>query len=304
VNGAIDNRAFFLGVDGGGTKTIARLENLNTGQQWQATGGQASLTNDFDSALQTCNSLIEDLCTQANCNRSEIVIVFGLAGAGNIEKTDKFKRSILTDFKDARVYTDAKTSLYGANVGEPIVVVSIGTGSVGAMLTHDKKETKIGGWGFNVGDEGSGAKMGVLAIRAVLSEIDDIGHAHSLLAQIIFRKFGSKPSNVLAWSTLAKPIDFASLAPLIFEYYEKCSLAKSILMEHVGHVESLINKTRSNSQLPVVLLGGLSVPTLPFLNTTVKNMLVDAKGNALDGACLLAKRLTQNKITRSPTHGK
>jgi glucosamine kinase len=303
VDGVIDKRAFFLGVDGGGTKTIARLENLNTGQLWLATGGQASLTNDFDSALHTCDSLIESLCTQANCNRNEIVIVFGLAGAGNLEKTDKFKRSLLADFKDAKVYTDAKTSLYGANEGEPIVVVSIGTGSVGAMLTRDGKEIQTGGWGFNVGDEGSGAKMGVLAIRAVLSEIDDIGHAHSLLAQMIVRKFGSKPSNVLAWSTSAKPADFASLAPLVFEYSEKCHVAKNIVITHVEHVESLIKKTRSNSQLPVVLFGGLSMPTLPFLNTAIQNMLVEVKGNALDGACLLAKKLMQKKITRCPSHG-
>ena len=52
MNDMINKSEFILGVDGGGTKTIARLENLHTGQQWLATGGSASLTNDFDLALQ------------------------------------------------------------------------------------------------------------------------------------------------------------------------------------------------------------------------------------------------------------
>jgi glucosamine kinase len=303
MNDMINKSKFILGVDGGGTKTIARLENLHTGEQWLATGGSASLTNDFDLALQHCNALVADLCAQANCSRAEITAVFGLAGAGNKEKSAEFKQSIVADFKDVNVYTDAKTSLYGANEGNPVVVVSLGTGSVGAVLTPDGKEIQIGGWGFNVGDEGSGAKMGVLAIRSVLLEIEDLGSVDGILAQAIVSKLGGDQNNVLAWSTSAKPSDFASLTPLVFEQYDKCCVARNILMEHVGHVENLIDKTRSNTNLPVVLLGGLSLPTLPFLNPRIKNMLVEAKGNALDGACLLAKTLTQIQITRCVTHG-
>ncbi|MBU2923139.1 BadF/BadG/BcrA/BcrD ATPase family protein [Colwellia sp. 1_MG-2023] len=303
MNDMINKSEFILGVDGGGTKTIARLENLHTGQQWLATGGSASLTNDFDLALQHCKALVAELCAQANCSSTDVTAVFGLAGAGNKEKATEFKCSVVADYKNVNIYTDAKTSLYGANEGNPVVVVSLGTGSVGAVLTADGKEIQIGGWGFNVGDEGSGAKMGVLAIRAVLSELEDLGHVESILAQAIVSKLGGDQNNVLAWSTSAKPSDFASLTPLVFEHHDKCCVARNILMEHVGHVENLIDKTRSNYQLPVILLGGLSIPTLPFLNSRIKSMLVEAKGNALDGACLLAKKLTQIQITGCVIHG-
>lgn len=308
-----NGKIFFLGVDGGGTKTIARLENLNTGQQWQVKGGPASLTNDFNLALKTCESLIQTLCIQACCDHTDIICVFGLAGAGHKNKAAEFKRSILVNNDDVDVYTDAKTSLYGANEGKPIAVVSLGTGSVGAVLAQDGDEIQIGGWGFNVGDEGSGAKMGVLIIRAVLSEIENVGNVKSLLAKVIVKKLGDDLEGVLAWSASATPSDFASLAPLVFEYHQVCSVAKDILMTHVGHVESLINKTSANkgmvkntsenAQLPVVLLGGLSEPTLPFLSPTIKARLVATKGNALDGACLLAKKLAQYRITRCLTNG-
>ncbi|GAA5134518.1 BadF/BadG/BcrA/BcrD ATPase family protein [Thalassotalea piscium] len=296
-------RTFILGVDGGGTKTIARLINIDTEEQWQASTGPSSLTNDYNTALRSCQSLIEQLRIQANCLRTEITVVFGLAGAGHIERANEFKRAIPEDYKEVEVYTDAKISLYGANEGNPIAVVSLGTGSVGAALTHEGKEIQIGGWGFNVGDEGSGAKMGVLIVKSILAEIEDFGGVNSLLAQMVVQKIGGDFEAVLPWSTSAKPTDFASLAPLVFELHGKCHLAKSILIEHVRHVESLITKTRANLQLPVVLLGGLSTPTMPFLSTDIKNMLVKEKGNALDGACFLAKKLAQKNLTGYSTYG-
>ena len=72
MNDMINKSEFILGVDGGGTKTIARLENLHTGEQWLATGGSASLTNDFDLALQHCNALV------ATCVLKLIVAVLKL----------------------------------------------------------------------------------------------------------------------------------------------------------------------------------------------------------------------------------
>lgn len=296
-------RAFVLGIDGGGTKTIARLVNLDTGQQWQVLGGASSLTNNYNVALSTCESLIEQLCEQAHCRRDEITIVLGLAGANQKDKASKFEESLATDFNDIKVYTDAKTSLYGANAGEPVAVVALGTGSVGAALTFDGNETQTGGWGFIVGDEGSGAKMGVLIIRSVLSELEETGTLQSLLARKVVPITGDDLDKILTWSTSAKPADFASLAPFVFECLANCDKAKNILNEHVSHVETLINKTRANLQLPVVLLGGLSLPTIPFLSLTIQNMLVEAKGNSLDGACLLAEKLMQNKVSGSLIHG-
>jgi glucosamine kinase len=291
MDNIINNRNFILGVDGGGTKTIARLENLDTAQKWQAISGPASLTNDYDAALDNCKMLLSELCAKADCKPSEVTVVFGLAGASNKEKAHQFELSISTGYKAVKVYTDAKTSLYGANLGKPIAIVSLGTGSVGAVLTAEGKEFQIGGWGFNVGDEGSGAKLGVLIVKSVLSEIEDSGNVHSLLARIIVKRFGGVLDNVLTWSTSATPSDFASLAPLVFEYQDRCHLAKNILIEHVNHVENLIKKTRSNLQLPVILLGGLSVPTIPFLSPELRSMLTNTKGNSLDGACFLAKQL-------------
>ena len=74
---------WILTVDGGGSKTLARLSNSSTGQQWQQQAGPASLTNDFSQALANINLLSSSLCQQAGINSQQLVAVMGLAGAGN-----------------------------------------------------------------------------------------------------------------------------------------------------------------------------------------------------------------------------
>ncbi|MGB1198397.1 MAG: BadF/BadG/BcrA/BcrD ATPase family protein [Thalassotalea sp.] len=289
-----DNKGkYVLGIDGGGTKTIARLQHLDTQQQWQVIGGSSSLTNDFDLALQTCDHLIKQLLVLSNANKDEISIVLGLAGAGNQEKSAVFSENLSKGFHCFELCTDAKTSLYGANAGQPVAVISLGTGSVGATLAVDGHSTLKGGWGFTVGDDGSGAKLGVLIIQTILSEFEKNNKIISKLGKAVCIEIAGEKEQLINWSTMAKPVDFARLAPLVFELNDVCFVAKTVLLQHVENVEALIDNTRENQQLPVVLLGGLSAPTTPYLNPLIQAMLIPAKGDALDGACYLAKQLLQ-----------
>ncbi|GHF83423.1 BadF/BadG/BcrA/BcrD ATPase family protein [Thalassotalea marina] len=300
MSSVASNNRYILGVDGGGTKTIGRIIKLNTNEQWQACVGPASLTNDFDLAVTNCQRLVEQLLSACGARREEVVTVMGLAGAGNQEKAAIFTEHLSTGFRGFEVCTDAKTSLYGANAGEPVVVISLGTGSVGATLAVDGQSTLKGGWGFTVGDEGSGAKLGVLIIQSVLSELETQDEVMSALTQAVCQKISQRRDKLIEWSTLAKPIDFADLAPLVFEQVDTCSLAKTVLAQHVKNVENLIEKTRGNYQLPVVLLGGLAQPTMPYLNPLIQELIMSPKGNSLDGACFLAKQLL-NKENKENT---
>ncbi|MCF2947806.1 ATPase [Paraglaciecola aquimarina] len=289
---SIDNHAtYILGVDGGGTKTLARLQHLPSKQEWQVSGGASSLTNDFDLALKTCESLVEQLLALSGANKENIAIVLGLAGAGSVDKSAKFTQYLSKGFAHFALFTDAETSLYGANAGDSVTVVALGTGSVGATLADDGNSTLKGGWGFTIGDEGSGAKLGVLIIQTILSELEEKGEIVSQLGKVLCHKISGGRDKLIQWSTTALPSEFASLAPLVFELNKTCPVAKAVLSQHVKNVETLIYKTRENHQLPVVLLGGLAEPTKPYLDPIIQKMLIPAKGDALDGACFLAEKL-------------
>lgn len=285
---------FILGVDGGATKTIACLIHLESNQVWQELLGPSSLTNDYQGAVDTLEAICESLCSKAECSLDNVVAVFGLAGAGNKKLADKLYQRFEKRIQKLEVCTDAKTSVYGANNGLPVAVVALGTGSVGMRLDPLGKNTLTGGWGFLLGDEGGGAKLGLHAIQATMAEVQDLGQAQSPLAIAIVGKIGVNRTDILNWTVQAKPVDFAQHAPLVFEYYESCQMAQDITKEHLKNVEALIKNTREKTNLPVVLLGSLGVPTYELLNESIRKIIIKASGNALDGACFLARKNREN----------
>jgi glucosamine kinase len=285
---------FILGVDGGATKTVARLVHLESSKTWLETSGPSSLTNDYQGAVDTLEEICTSLCLKANSTLDNVVGVFGLAGAGNDALADKIYHKFKDELFCLEVCTDAKTSVYGANNGSPVAVVALGTGSVGMRLDPIGKNTLTGGWGFLLGDEGGGAKLGLHAIQATMAEIQNLGQAKSPLAIAIVEKVGLTRTEIITWTVKAKPIDFAQHAPLVFEHYENCKMAQTILQKHLRSVEELISNTQAKTNLPVVLLGSLGMPTYELLSKSTQKKIIKAKGNALDGACFLARKNREN----------
>lgn len=281
---------FLLGLDGGGTKTLARLIRLKDQQQWQTTQGAASLTNDFNLALSSVSAACQALFVLGDCKAAQVAAVFGLAGCGDSRLVERFEQKLSLAFAQLKVVSDAKTSLYGANQGRPIAVVALGTGSVGMRLTKDGTLTHIGGWGFCIGDEGGGAKLGYLAVQKLLLELDLHGRAKSRLGQHLAKQVGNTREAALQWLVKAKPGDYGILAPQVFAHNGHCEVAKEVLDTHCAMVEQLIEKTRGDSGLPLVLLGGLAGPTKALLGRPSADLIIQEKGDALDGACLLAKQ--------------
>lgn len=298
---------FILGIDGGASKTLARLVNIQTGQYWHAQGGPSSLTNDFNGALSTITNLCQQVIHQAqteeksqingdnnsnnnHCNVHHISAVFGLAGAENKEKVQQLKEALAMPFIKLIICSDAKISAYGANNGEAVAVVALGTGSVGFRLDDNGDSYLVGGWGFTVGDEGSGAKLGLAAVQAIITELENKGTINSKLTAQISDVIGKERLDMLTWLSTAKPHDFAKFAPLIFSLASTCPVANTLLKQHLAAVEQLIQLTLAKTHLPLVLLGGLAKATQPYLATKYQQHLIIAKGNALDGACFLAQQ--------------
>ncbi len=285
---------FILGIDGGGSKTLARLVNINTQQVWQAEGGPSSLTNDFSGAVKVIAQLCQQLFQLAQCQPEQVSAVFGLAGAGSSQKVMNLKTQLALNFSQLTICSDARASAYGANLGNAVAVVALGTGSVGMRLMENGEAFFVGGWGFQVGDQGGGAKLGVAMVKAAIDEFEhtqfSVKARLTQLTDQVAQVIGYNRTDILAWLANANPIDFAKLAPLAFQLSAHCQLAQKLIAQHVSAVESLITLTLADTSLPLVLLGGLAEPTRAYLTIKTQEALVKAKGDALDGACLLAKQ--------------
>lgn len=281
---------YILGIDGGGTKTLGRLEHLITGERFEQDGGSSSLTSDFEGACVTLMQIIQGLCAQADCRPAEISVVMGLAGAGNLSQVARLKRRLALPFAQLEIYNDARTSLFGANRGKPVAMVALGTGSVGGRLDAQQREHYVGGWGFPIGDEGSGAKVGFHAIQLLLNELDTNEGAVSRLGRYLFEALGAEKDNILNWLRDAKPAAYAELTPNIFKLAANCPKSQSVIAQHVRDVEHLIQLARKDQDIPVVLMGGLAQDTYRYLSEPIAEYCQLQIGSSLDGACWLARQ--------------
>ncbi|UHQ56019.1 BadF/BadG/BcrA/BcrD ATPase family protein [Microbulbifer sp. YPW16] len=278
-----------IGIDGGGTKTLARLQG--NGETLELRGGPASLTQDQSGAIGNITTLCRQLLAQRQLAPEQVALACGVAGAGNSAAAESLQGHLESmGFRSVRVCSDAITSLFGAAGGTPVVVAAVGTGSVVMRLNRDGTSRQFGGWGLAVGDEGSGAAIGKGAVRALLWELDLHGRAESDFCRTIMQRVGGDRASILPWLQTAGSYEYAALAPAVFEHLPTCARARAIVTERVAEVERLVRAALGDDDLPLTLLGGLADRLAPHFPADLRARLVPPRGSALDGACALARQ--------------
>ncbi len=164
----------FMGVDGGGTKCRVRLRDRHGATRGEAVGGLANLYQDLEAAIATIEATMAEAMRQAalaQADRHHIHVGLGLAGAVTAETTGAVRRA-LRDFGSVSVDVDAYAACLGAHDGADGGIVIAGTGSAGLALVNGRRHW-IGGFGFPLGDQGSGAILGRGALRRAALSLDN-----------------------------------------------------------------------------------------------------------------------------------
>lgn len=179
----------------------------------------------------------------------------------------------------------------------------IGTGSV-AWGIAGARRFRVGGWGFPLSDEGSGAWLGSQALSQVLHAHDSL-RPWTYLLETLFQQFQSDPYAIVRWMRDAKPHDYARFAPLIVTQAEQADAAAQNLMRSAGaHIDALAAKMIELGASRLSLLGGLSDSIQPYLAKRTRQFLVPPIGDALSGALQLARTETIGHIADPVlTHG-
>ncbi|TIM22210.1 MAG: hypothetical protein E5Y74_10845 [Mesorhizobium sp.] len=148
-----------------------------------------------------------------------------------------------------------------------------------------------GGWGFQVGDQGSGARIGRDLLEQTLLAYDGV-RAGSPLTHSMLAVFRNNPEDVVEFTTNAKPGDFGGFAPKVFEHAEKGdSVANWILDRVVADVEASLGALDLADDAPLCLLGGLAPLYAPRLSARYQALLKPPLDDALGGAVQMAVRL-------------
>jgi glucosamine kinase len=165
----------------------------------------------------------------------------------------------------------------------------VGTGSIGFARVKGR-ELRIGGYGFPISDEGSGADLGLQAVRLALRAHDGRAGSSPFLLDVMGR-LGPDAVTLVAWAEQATATEYASLAPIALSYAESGdSCAKEIVAESAGHADVLIRSLVEFGAPRISLLGGLASRLVQWLSPDVLQFLSPPEGDAVAGALLLARR--------------
>jgi glucosamine kinase len=211
----------------------------------------------------------------------------GLAGVGRKGALEELIQRP-HPFRSVAYVHDATIACIGAHGARDGGIVIVGTGSVGFAVVGGR-EVRVGGYGFPISDEGSGADLGLHAIRLALRAYDDRAVDSSLTRDVMAR-FHNDPFEAVAWMDPATATDYATLAPLVMRHADAGDpVARRIVRDAAEQIDELVRRLAECGASRIALLGGLASSMQPWLAPDVQRRLVPVEGDAVDGALHLAR---------------
>jgi len=213
--------AYVLGIDGGGTKTVALAADL----QGNILGRGTSVASNYqivglDRAIAALKEASDRAIADAGITIHKFkVVCLGLAGVGRetdralllpaIRKLGLADRVILEH--------DAAIALAGATACQPGIVVLAGTGAMAFGMNRLGEKRRSGGWGNVLGDEGSAYYIGRRALAAACRAYDGRGPKTALLSKLMEHLSLDDFTDIVKriYNKEASLQEIASLAPLV-----------------------------------------------------------------------------------------
>jgi N-acetylglucosamine kinase-like BadF-type ATPase len=180
---------FYLGFDGGGTKTHCVVVDDAGHIVAEARSGPSNpLRVGFAKSCATLEDAATQALTSAGIERAHIQgVCAGLAGASQTQAAQRIAEFLKNFFPQAavEVTTDLEIALAAAvGAGEGIVLIA-GTGSAAYGRNAAGKSARAGGEGPEKGDRGSAYDIGKRAVEAVVRTRSEQGPGTTLVDQIL-----------------------------------------------------------------------------------------------------------------------
>ncbi len=181
---------YYLGIDGGGTKTHAIITDDSYRVLGEGFSGASNpLRVGLDRAVAHIEAATQEACHQAGIKLHQITSgCVGLAGISHQIHYHTMKDALehTLRIENLQLTTDAQAALEGALDGQPGIVLIAGTGSIALGKNSSGEQARAGGWGPTFGDEGSGYDIARRALKAVASSFDGRS-PKTLLTELVTR---------------------------------------------------------------------------------------------------------------------
>lgn len=306
-----DSVAYYLGIDGGGTKTTCAVGD-ETSLLAVAVAGPSNITRVGEvRARQALHEAIAKACTMAKIDPRQLSrACVGAAGTGRVEIAGVVRGIVAEVIScSVEVVGDMQVALQAALGVGPGVIVIAGTGSIAYGRNAQGESARAGGWGFAISDEGSAHWIGRAAVSRVLRAVDEFGgDPGTHQASSLFREMKSI-RKVESFEELARAansnLDFAVLFPAVLAAADaEDELAQQVLAQAAGELARLARIVlqrvfpEQHEAVPLAMAGGVfrHSPTIRELfynevrtahpNVVLKSEVVEP----VHGALQLARR--------------
>lgn len=280
---------YYLGIDAGGSHCRGRLVTAQGVMIGTGETGPANARIGIDKLRAALMDVAQQAALSAGLAEDafrDIHAGCGIAGISRPGVRDQLA-ALNMPFACTRYETDAVIANIGAHGGEDGAILIIGTGSI-AHARVNGASFNIGGYGFPISDEGSGAALGLSAMRHALRALD--GRTRPTpLSTAVTAYFDHDTARAIAWMDQAAPRDYAAFAPLVMDRAEADDvIARSIVEDAALHIERFIETIFERGAPRCALAGGLAPRMRSWLRERTVARLTPAKGDPLDGALHLA----------------
>jgi glucosamine kinase len=208
--------AFFLGIDGGGSKTECMVGNETAVLGWASSGSSKIARVGEDAAHAALREGIARACAAAGIAASQVQrTCIGVAGASQPESVDAIRRLLGEIVSgDIDVVGDMEVAHHAAFDGGAGVVVIAGTGSIAYGRNPQGETARAGGLAPATGDPGSGEWIGQTAVDLILLA-NEYGHSPALL-EVVLKAWKLDDLQQLSHLLKTSPQPgFAALFPII-----------------------------------------------------------------------------------------
>jgi N-acetylglucosamine kinase-like BadF-type ATPase len=271
---------YFIGIDGGGTKTDCIITDENNNQLFAIIGGPLNLlTISPNESSRTILQLINSCLTELQITLAQLdCIGIGAAGAGRIADSEKLElnlKALLPSTIKLKVSSDAEAALEGAFNGNPGCILISGTGSIIYGKDYKGIIHRCGGFGKILGDEGSGHMLGKKGLISVAKEFDGRGKK-TLITHLLRDKYHIQSVQDLINVVYNKNLDISAIAPLVLASAgNNDQVALKIIDEETDELLSLIAciiDKINHENLEICFIGKL-ICTINIFSITLRNKL-------------------------------
>lgn len=257
---------YVMGIDGGGSNlrvVVATPDLQVVGESHAGTVNPSVIGREAAAGLirQHMRAAIGNAYLQPADIRA---VCIGVAGASADHSADWLYEVIgpITPNAKIRPSADQEIALVGAHGKREGILILAGTGSVAYGVNPAGQAAVVGGWGYLLGDEGSGYWLGMSALRAI-SQASERRAAKTTLTESVLHELNlEKPRDLIRW-LYAQPrnAEIAQLAPLIIQQADAGdAVANCLVGEAIQHLAGHVTALRdilNFPDAPIAFAGGL-----------------------------------------------